>query len=109
MLRASGIPWDLRKLQPYDAYDKSQCCVACCAVLPLPLAMGCLYPLQWAASAPCNGLPLLALPRLCFCSTLPLSLAMGCLHAMRPLSLTTPLQWSLMCRWASAATAMTAT
>lgn len=22
MLRASGIPWDLRKLQPYDAYDK---------------------------------------------------------------------------------------
>ena len=22
MLRASGIPWDLRKQQPYDAYDK---------------------------------------------------------------------------------------
>jgi NADH dehydrogenase (ubiquinone) Fe-S protein 2 len=22
MLRASGIPWDLRKMQPYDAYDK---------------------------------------------------------------------------------------
>ncbi len=22
MLRGSGIPWDLRKTQPYDAYDK---------------------------------------------------------------------------------------
>jgi NADH-quinone oxidoreductase subunit D len=24
MIRASGIPWDIRKSQPYDVYDRMQ-------------------------------------------------------------------------------------
>ena len=31
MLRGSGIPWDLRKIAPYDKYDE----VSCCSILDI--------------------------------------------------------------------------